>query len=95
MVDSPTPTVIYTVIYFIIVGLGPRCMKNRKPFKLTPILIPYNILMTLLNLYIAIEVCITVFKWTMVLRSILQFKHLIFSYWWHLVVYTTVMFVNH
>jgi len=56
MVDSPTPTVIYTVIYFIIVGLGPRCMKNRKPFKLTPILIPYNILMTLLNLFIAIEV---------------------------------------
>lgn len=58
MVDSPTPTVIYTMIYFIIVGLGPRCMKNRKPFKLTPILVPYNILMTLLNLYIAIEVCL-------------------------------------
>ncbi|CAI6344962.1 unnamed protein product [Macrosiphum euphorbiae] len=58
MVDSPTPTLIYTVIYFIIVGLGPRCMKSRKPLKLTPILIPYNILMTLLNLYIAIELLV-------------------------------------
>lgn len=57
MVDSPAPTIFYTVIYFIIVGLGPKYMKNRKPFKLTSILIPYNVLMTLLNLYIAVEVC--------------------------------------
>lgn len=57
MVDSPTPTIVYTLIYFIIVGVGPRYMKKRKPFKLTSILIPYNIFMTLLNLYIAIEVC--------------------------------------
>jgi elongation of very long chain fatty acids protein 4 len=57
MIDSPAPTIIYTVIYFIIVGLGPRYMKNRKPFELTFILIQYNVFMTLLNLYIAIEVC--------------------------------------
>ncbi|XP_025415363.1 elongation of very long chain fatty acids protein 4-like isoform X2 [Sipha flava] len=58
MIDSPAPTIIYTVIYFIIVGLGPRYMKNRKPFKLTFILIQYNVFMTLLNLYIAIELLV-------------------------------------
>lgn len=56
MVDSPMPTLVYTIVYFLIVGLGPRCMKNRKPLKLTSVLIPYNVLMTLLNLFIAIEV---------------------------------------
>lgn len=58
MVDSPTPTVVYTAIYFVIVALGPRLMKNRKPFKLTSILIYYNVLMALLNLYIGIEVSV-------------------------------------
>jgi len=63
MVDSPVPTVVYTVVYFIIVVLGPRCMKHRTPFKLTTVLIPYNVLMTLLNLYIAVEVRMSVAEW--------------------------------
>ncbi|XP_050443774.1 elongation of very long chain fatty acids protein 4-like isoform X2 [Adelges cooleyi] len=59
MVDSPVPTLTYISIYLIIVYLGPKCMKNKKPFKLTSLLITYNVLMTLLNLYIAIEILIT------------------------------------
>ncbi len=56
MVDSPVPTVLYTILYLIIVFVGPKVMKHRKPFQLTWALIPYNLSMALLNLYIAIEV---------------------------------------
>lgn len=56
MVDSPIPTIMYTILYLIIVYVGPRLMKSRKPYKLTWALIPYNLAMALLNLYIAVEV---------------------------------------
>lgn len=56
MVDSPIPTLAYTLIYLSIVTIGPRLMRDRKPYKLTSILVPYNMLMCALNLYIAIEV---------------------------------------
>lgn len=60
LVDSPVPTLLYTVIYLAIVGIGPKVMEKRKPFQLNWILIPYNLAMSLLNLYIAIEVKIFV-----------------------------------
>jgi elongation of very long chain fatty acids protein 4 len=50
------PTVLYTVLYLAIVWAGPRLMKNRQPFRLTWALIPYNLSMAALNLYIASEV---------------------------------------
>lgn len=56
MVDSPVPTIIYTLIYLFIVWIGPKLMRDRKPFKLTWLLIPYNFLMAVLNLYIALQV---------------------------------------
>jgi len=56
MVDSPIPTFLYTILYLIIVFTGPKLMKHRKPFKLTWALVPYNLSMALLNLYIAVEV---------------------------------------
>lgn len=62
MVDSPVPTVLYTILYLVIVGIGPRLMKDRKPFKLTWCLVPYNLAMSLLNLYIAIEVSTKIFN---------------------------------
>lgn len=60
MVDSPLPTIIYTILYLTIVYVGPRLMRNRKPFKLTWALVPYNLAMAMLNLYIAIEVSQTI-----------------------------------
>jgi elongation of very long chain fatty acids protein 4 len=50
------PTALYTVLYLAIVWAGPRLMKNRKPFRLTWALIPYNLAMAALNFYIASEV---------------------------------------
>uniref|UniRef100_A0A8D8SSM2 Elongation of very long chain fatty acids protein n=2 Tax=Cacopsylla melanoneura TaxID=428564 RepID=A0A8D8SSM2_9HEMI len=58
MVDSPIPTLAYTILYLSIVSLGPKLMRERKPFKLTSILVPYNMFMCALNLYIAIELLI-------------------------------------
>ncbi|KAK7864205.1 hypothetical protein R5R35_004114 [Gryllus longicercus] len=55
LVDSPFPTLVYTMIYFLIVWAGPKLMKNRKPFQLTWALVPYNLAMAALNLYIAVE----------------------------------------
>lgn len=55
LVDSPTPTLFYTVLYLSIVWLGPKLMKQRSAFKLTWALIPYNLAMAVLNGYIAIE----------------------------------------
>lgn len=54
--DSPTPTLFYTILYLSVVWSGPKLMKNRKAFKLTWILIPYNFAMAILNAYIAIQV---------------------------------------
>lgn len=55
LVDSPKPTLIYTLLYLLIVWAGPKVMKKRKAFKLTWALVPYNLTMALLNAYIAIQ----------------------------------------
>ncbi|KAJ3641334.1 hypothetical protein Zmor_027846 [Zophobas morio] len=55
LVDSPGPTAVYTAIYLFIVWVGPKLMKNRKPFRLTWLLIPYNLLMAVLNAYISVQ----------------------------------------
>jgi len=56
LVDSPKPTLIYTMLYLFIVWVGPKIMKKRKAFKLTWALVPYNLAMACLNAYIAIQV---------------------------------------
>lgn len=56
MVDSPLPTILYTILYLFIVWAGPKLMKDRKPFKLTWLLIPYNLAMAVLNAYISVQV---------------------------------------
>ncbi|XP_074000151.1 very long chain fatty acid elongase 4-like [Rhodnius prolixus] len=55
LVDSPLPTLLYTVLYLSVVVVGPRLMKHRPPYKLTWCLVPYNLAMAALNLYIALE----------------------------------------
>lgn len=56
LVDSPKPTLLYTMLYLLIVWAGPKVMKKRKAFKLTWALVPYNLAMACLNAYIAIQV---------------------------------------
>ncbi|KAJ8984866.1 hypothetical protein NQ317_002705 [Molorchus minor] len=52
LVDSPVPTLLYTLLYLFIVWIGPKLMAHREPFKLTWLLIPYNLYMAALNAYI-------------------------------------------
>lgn len=56
LVDSPGPTLLYTMLYLLIVWAGPKVMRKRKAFKLTWALVPYNLAMACLNAYIAIQV---------------------------------------
>lgn len=56
LVDSPKPTLMYTILYLLIVWAGPKIMKKRKAFKLTWALVPYNLAMACLNAYISIQV---------------------------------------
>ena len=56
MVDSPIPTLSYTLLYLGMVAIGPRLMKNRKPFRLKQVMLIYNLFMAALNAYIAEEV---------------------------------------
>ncbi|XP_024083925.1 elongation of very long chain fatty acids protein 4 isoform X2 [Cimex lectularius] len=90
MVDSPLPTFLYTILYLVIVGIGPRLMKNRKPFKLNWCLVPYNLAMSLLNLYIAIELLIasTRLKYSYVCQPIKHINHqeemrIVNAIWWY------------
>lgn len=58
LVDSPVPTLFYTMIYLMIVWAGPKVMRKRKAFKLTWLLVPYNFAMAILNAYIAIQLLV-------------------------------------
>ncbi|CAG9769515.1 unnamed protein product [Ceutorhynchus assimilis] len=55
LVDSPIPTIIFTALYLFLVRIGPKYMEKREPFKLTMLLVPYNMAMAGLNFYIAFE----------------------------------------
>ncbi|XP_055312665.1 elongation of very long chain fatty acids protein 4-like [Sitodiplosis mosellana] len=57
-VDSPTPTILLTLGYLLIVYIGPKIMRNRKPFELKQTLLTYNLAVALLNLYIASELLV-------------------------------------
>uniref|UniRef100_A0AAG5DP34 Elongation of very long chain fatty acids protein n=1 Tax=Anopheles atroparvus TaxID=41427 RepID=A0AAG5DP34_ANOAO len=55
MVDSPMPTFVCVCIYLFVVWIGPKIMRDRKPFELKTILVPYNLAIALLNLYICVQ----------------------------------------
>lgn len=43
LMGSPLPIVVILCLYFTFLNLGPKIMKERKPFKLTPVIRLYNI----------------------------------------------------
>ncbi|XP_045860693.1 elongation of very long chain fatty acids protein 5 isoform X3 [Meles meles] len=55
LLDNYIPTFICSVIYLLIVWLGPKYMKNRQPFSCRRILVVYNLGLTLLSLYMFCE----------------------------------------
>lgn len=62
LMASPVPTLLFTFAYLLVVYYGRRWMKNRKPFSLRYILVPYNLSMCLLNFYIALELAVTQYR---------------------------------
>ncbi|XP_069679220.1 very long chain fatty acid elongase 4-like isoform X2 [Periplaneta americana] len=92
LVDSPMPTILYTIVYLAIVWAGPRFMKNRRPYKLTWALIPYNLSMAVLNFYIASELlsASTKLKYSYVCQPITRLSHpeelrIANAVWWYYV----------
>ncbi|XP_033835499.1 elongation of very long chain fatty acids protein 5 [Periophthalmus magnuspinnatus] len=51
LLDNYLPTFALTVLYLLIVWVGPKYMKNRPPFSCRGLLLIYNVGLTLLSLY--------------------------------------------
>lgn len=77
LVDSPVPTLVYTLIYLSIVWAGPKLMKKKNPLKLTWLLIPYNLAMAVLNGYIAFELLVasTRLRYSYVCQPVTYINH--------------------
>uniref|UniRef100_A0A8C5MCX7 Elongation of very long chain fatty acids protein n=1 Tax=Leptobrachium leishanense TaxID=445787 RepID=A0A8C5MCX7_9ANUR len=56
LLDNYIPTFVFTVLYLLIVWLGPKYMQNRQPVSFRGILVVYNIFLTLLSLYMFYEI---------------------------------------
>ncbi|KAG1714949.1 Elongation of very long chain fatty acids protein 4 [Nymphon striatum] len=55
LMSSPMPTLVLVFLYLLIVIVGPKWMTHRKPVDLKVVLIVYNCIVMLLNLYIGLE----------------------------------------
>ncbi|XP_056377138.1 elongation of very long chain fatty acids protein 2 isoform X1 [Hyla sarda] len=62
MLDSYLPTVSLTILYLISIWLGTKYMKNRPAFSLRGHLIVYNFVVTLLSLYMLIELILSTWE---------------------------------
>ncbi len=49
------PLAIHFTYYFIVLYLGPRLMRDRPPFSLKWVIIPYNLVLSLFNAYIFVN----------------------------------------
>ncbi|XP_064618993.1 very long chain fatty acid elongase 4-like [Lineus longissimus] len=58
LLKTPTNTVAIIVMYLLMVKLGPRLMRDRKPFDLRWTLVPFNAFLVCLSTYIFYE-CIS------------------------------------
>nr|UJI64959.1 fatty acid elongase 5 [Clupeichthys perakensis] len=55
LMDNYLPTFALTVVYLLILWLGPRYMKNRQPMSCRGLLVVYNLGLTLLSFYMFYE----------------------------------------
>ncbi|XP_031802709.1 elongation of very long chain fatty acids protein 2 isoform X2 [Sarcophilus harrisii] len=62
MLDSYLPTFFLTVIYLLSIWLGNKYMKNRPALSLRGILIFYNLGITLLSLYMLVELVLATWE---------------------------------
>lgn len=57
LMSSPLPVLAIFALYLVMANYGPNLMKSRKPMQLRWLLIAYNLYVSLLNLWIAVELC--------------------------------------
>ncbi|XP_069075512.1 very long chain fatty acid elongase 2 [Pleurodeles waltl] len=62
MLDSYLPTFSLTLLYLISIWIGTKYMKNRPPMSLRGHLIVYNLGVTLLSLYMLIELILSTYE---------------------------------
>lgn len=55
LLDSYTPTLVLSLLYLLVVLIGPRVMSSRPAFSVRRLLIGYNLCVTMLSLYMLIE----------------------------------------
>lgn len=55
LLDNYLPTFALTVVYFLIVWMGPKFMKNRQPYSCRGLMLLYNLGVTLLSFYMFYE----------------------------------------
>lgn len=59
LLDNYSPTFVLTVMYLLIVWIGPKYMRNRQPYSCRGLLLLYNLGLTLLSFYMFYEVIIS------------------------------------
>lgn len=58
LLDSYVPTAAVTALYFAFIWLGSACMRNRQPLGLRASMVVYNFLVTLLSVYMFVQLCV-------------------------------------
>uniref|UniRef100_A0A8C8K5Z0 Elongation of very long chain fatty acids protein n=1 Tax=Oncorhynchus tshawytscha TaxID=74940 RepID=A0A8C8K5Z0_ONCTS len=56
LLDSYLPTLSFTIVYLLIVYLGPKYTRNRPSYSLKGVLLVYNFSVSMLSLYMLVEV---------------------------------------
>jgi len=57
LMSTPWPVLSIVIAYLLFVlKLGPKMMENREPFKIKRIMMVYNILQAIYNIFIISEV---------------------------------------
>ncbi|XP_037070347.1 elongation of very long chain fatty acids protein 4-like isoform X2 [Pollicipes pollicipes] len=62
LLDSPLPTLLLTAAYLLLVRLGPLLMQHQSALQLRAPLVLYNLAVSLLNLYIGLELATVAWK---------------------------------
>ncbi|GFS10408.1 elongation of very long chain fatty acids protein [Elysia marginata] len=60
--DSPWPVWILTILYLVCVFVGPRIMRDRKPFSLQYFMVVYNLGLVVLSLYMFAELILSAYN---------------------------------
>lgn len=59
---SPLPLIALLIMYAAMVKVGPKMMRNRKPFELKRVMIFYNFTQIILNLILAVSVSLSLIR---------------------------------